>query len=166
VAAVAQNGVIGFEGAMPWRLREDLCWFKKNTMGKPVLMGRKTFQSIGKALPGRANIIITRDTEFVADGCLVFHDLDQAIEHACEIAMKDGAEEICVIGGGEIYTQTLAMADRLYLTQVMAELEGDTHFPDIDSARWSVEPHGHAAVDDQNSHECHFFVFHRKQEAC
>ena len=113
VAAVARNGVIGGDGALPWRISDDLKWFKKNTLGKPLLMGRKTFHSIGKALPGRDNIVLTRDPSFSAPGVFIARSLRGAIALGTTCARARGAEEICVIGGGDIYAQTIARADRL-----------------------------------------------------
>lgn len=164
IAAVSENGVIGVDGEMPWRLSEDLKWFKKNTLAKPVIMGRKTYQSIGKPLPGRTNIIITRDEDFAADDVLIVRTIESAIETGKRVAIKDNVEEICIIGGGEIYAQTLSLASRLYLTRVMSRLEGDTYFPDIDSDNWDISRHGVVMIDAKNSHPCEFFIFERRPE--
>jgi dihydrofolate reductase len=140
IVAMARNRVIGRDGGLPWRLSADLKYFKAVTMGKPVLMGRKTFESIlallGKALPGRASIIITRDMDFSAKDCFVMHGFRSAVQTAKEIARRDGASEIMVIGGAEIYAQALGAADRLYLTEIDAEFDGDAKFPDFDRAQW------------------------------
>ena len=140
IVAMARNRVIGRDGGLPWRLSSDLKYFKAVTMGKPVLMGRKTFDSIlallGKPLPGRANIIITRDMIFSAKNCLIMHGFRSAVRAAEEIARRDGASEIMVIGGEEIYAQALGAADRLYLTEIDAEFDGDAKFPDFDRAQW------------------------------
>ena len=167
IAAVSENGVIGHDGDMPWRLPQDLKWFRKNTMGKPVIMGRKTWASIGKALPGRANIIITRSEDFALSQELgadvyVVHSLEAGLERAQICARESGASEICIIGGGEIYRQTLDRAQRLYMTRVMASLDGDTVFPPIDSQNWTITRHGEAPQDAKNSHPCEFFIFDRK----
>jgi len=134
IAAVAENGVIGRAGGLPWRLSGDLKHFKAVTLGKPVVMGRKTFQSIGKPLPGRTNIVVTRDPDFRADGIETVPDLAAALERAQEIAGADG--EVMVIGGGDVYRQALPSADRLYLTEVHAAPDGDAHFPAFDRAGW------------------------------
>lgn len=135
--AVAENGVIGRDGDMPWRLSSDLRRFKAATMGKPVVMGRKTFASIGKPLPGRLNIVVTRDGAFRAEGVEVAHSLADALALAAVRARcMSGAHEICVIGGGQIYAEAMPRADRLSVTHVLAEVEGDTRFPEIDPALW------------------------------
>lgn len=136
ILARADNGVIGRAGGLPWHLSGDLRFFKAQTLGKPVVMGRKTYQSIGKPLPGRPNLVITRDAAFRADGVEVFADVEAALARAQELAAASGAEEVMVIGGGQIYRRTLAAARRIYLTEVHAEPEGDTRFPDLDPAEW------------------------------
>ena len=136
IVAVSRNGVIGLNNQLPWYLPEDLKYFKSVTMGKPIVMGRKTYDSIGRPLPGRANIVITRDLAWSAPGVEVAQSLDAALalgKAACEAA---GAEEIMVIGGEQIYRMCIENADRLYLTQVDAEVEGDAFFPDIDLDAW------------------------------
>lgn len=130
IAAVARNGVIGRDGDLPWRIPADLRFFKQTTMGKPIVMGRKTFDSIGRVLPGRTNIVVTRNADFAAKDAIIVASLDDAI------AAADGADEVMVIGGAEIYRQAVARADRLYLTEVDAEPEGDAHFPEIDRSEW------------------------------
>jgi len=145
IAAVARNGVIGRDGELPWRISADLRFFKTTTMGKPMIMGRRTFDSIGKALPGRANIVVTRSADFTADDVEVAADLDQALA----IAAATGAEEVMAIGGGEIYAAALPRADRLYLTEVHIDAEGDVHFPTFDRAQWrEVSRDDHAAEGD------------------
>ena len=137
IVAVSRNGVIGRDNQLPWHLPEDLKYFKSVTMGKPILMGRKTYDSIGRPLPGRTNIVITRDPQWQAAGVEVASSLQDAMalaEQACALA---GAEEIMVIGGEQIYSMTLPVADRLYVTQVDAEVEGDAYFPDVDLACWT-----------------------------
>ncbi len=136
IAAVARNGVIGAGDALPWRLSSDLKRFKTLTMGKPLIMGRKTFQSIGRPLPGRATIVVTRDEGFAPEGVDVARDIDSALRLAEARARQLGAEEIIVAGGGEIYAQTIARAGRLYITEVALAPEGDAHFPTIDPALW------------------------------
>jgi dihydrofolate reductase len=137
VAAVAENGVIGRNGDLPWRLPGDLRHFKAVTLGKPVIMGRRTFDSIGrKPLPGRPNIVLTRDPEFRAAGVTVAADLDAAIRLAEQEAARLEVDEIAIIGGSALYAETLPRALRLYLTEVHAAPEGDTRFPEIDRTQW------------------------------
>ena len=143
VAAVAANGVIGRDGDLPWRIPEDLRHFKAVTLGKPVIMGRKTWQSIGRPLPGRRNIVVTRDASFAAPGAEIADSLDAAL------AMTADAAEVCVIGGGEIYAQALPYGDRLYLTEIAATVAGDVHFPAFDRAVWQeTDRTDHAATAD------------------
>ena len=136
VAAVADNGVIGRDNALPWRLSSDLKHFKALTVGKPVVMGRKTLLSIGKPLPDRTNIVVTRDPNFRADGITVAHNVEAALAAARDDAARRGVSEIVVIGGTEIFAQTLAVADRLEITHVHARPAGDAHFPAIDPKLW------------------------------
>ncbi len=138
VAAVAENNVIGAENDMPWRLSTDLKRFKALTLGKPVIMGRKTFESIGKPLPGRLNIVISRQTGLSIDGVVLVANLDAALELAKREAFKKGENEIMITGGGEIYKQAMSFADKLYITHVHAKPSGDTLFPEIDAHSWRV----------------------------
>jgi dihydrofolate reductase len=130
IAAVSANNVIGVAGGLPWRLPEDLRRFKELTMGKPMLMGRLTYESIGKALPGRRSIILSRQIDFQAEGCEVVTTVDAAIAAAGDVA------ELMVIGGGNIYEQLLPESERIYLTRVHTHIEGDVFFPEIDPADW------------------------------
>lgn len=134
--AMSNNRTIGRNNALPWHLPEDMKYFKRVTMGKPIIMGRKTWESIGRPLPGRTNIVITRDRNFHADGVKIVHTLDEAIALAEKISVIDGAEEVVVIGGAEIYALSLPRADRLYMTQVRAEVDGDAHFPEFNLNEW------------------------------
>jgi dihydrofolate reductase len=136
VVAVAENGVIGRDNQLPWRIRSDLKFFKTVTLNKPVVMGRKTFASIGKPLPGRTNIVITRQSDFAAPGILVAPGVDQALSVARGDALRRGADAIAVIGGTEIFAQTLPLAARVILTLVHAKPPGDTYFPPVDPAVW------------------------------
>jgi dihydrofolate reductase len=135
-AAVADNGAIGRGGALPFRQSSDLKRFKTLTMGKPVVMGRKTFVSIGKPLPGRTNIVVSRDSTFSPQGAIVARDVDAALALACEDARRRGVDEIFVIGGTAIFTAVMPQADRLEITEVHTRPAGDTWFPAIDPARW------------------------------
>lgn len=139
IAAVGENGIIGSDGAIPWRLPTDFAHFKRTTMGKPLIMGRKTFESIGKPLPGRTNIIVTRQAEYRPEGVLVFHSLGEALAHAQEIAAADGVDEVMIGGGGEIYREAMPLAERLYVTHVAASPPGDVRFPLIDPKQWEVD---------------------------
>lgn len=136
IVAASQNNVIGLDNQLPWHLPEDLRYFKAVTMGKPILMGRKTYDSIGRPLPGRTNIVLTRDANWSAEGVVVVNDLDSATaasEKACAAA---GVDELMIIGGEQIYRKFLPIADKLYLTKVEAVVEGDAYFPAIDSDQW------------------------------
>ena len=146
IAAVAENGVIGRENKMPWHLSSDLKHFRAATMGKPVVMGRKTFLSIGKPLEGRTNIVVTRDRAFVAPGVVSAANLENALAVARADALRRNADAIAVIGGTEIFVQTMPLAARLEITEVHARPDGDTHFPEIDRTVWrEVERGEHPA---------------------
>ncbi|MBZ0328760.1 dihydrofolate reductase [Halomonas sp. ANAO-440] len=136
IAALSRNRVIGVENQLPWYLPEDLRFFKRMTQAKPLVMGRKTFESIGRPLPGRINIVVTRNSTFRHDGVRVCHDLASALALADQQATIDGSEEIMVMGGGEIYAQALPFASRLYLTEVDVEVEGDARFPELGDSQW------------------------------
>ncbi|HVX71312.1 MAG: dihydrofolate reductase [Devosia sp.] len=136
IAAVAANGVIGHGNAIPWHLPSDFAHFKRMTVGKPLIMGRRTFESIGRPLPRRTNIVVTRQEGYQPDGVLVISSLEAALEHAQEIAMADRANEVMIGGGAEIYAQALPLADRLYITHVGAMPEGDAYFPTVDLEQW------------------------------
>lgn len=127
VAVAGKNRVIGKKGGMPWYIPEELKRFKEITMGHPIIMGRKTHESIGRALPGRVNIVITREPNYLAEGCIVVNSLDEAIKTA---QSRERSDEIFIIGGGQIYQESIGLADKLYLTYVDKEIEGDVFFPD------------------------------------
>tara|TARA_B110000967_G_C18761836_1_gene498278 strand:- start:203 stop:706 length:504 start_codon:yes stop_codon:yes gene_type:complete len=136
IVAVSRNGVIGVDNQLPWHLPEDLKYFKSVTMGKPIIMGRKTYDSIGRPLPGRTNIVITRDSSWQAEGVEVAQTLAQAMTLGRLACANAGADEAMVIGGEQIYRMTLPAADRLYLTEVQAEVEGDAFFPEFEIKQW------------------------------
>jgi dihydrofolate reductase len=136
VAAVARNRVIGVNGGLPWRLSSDMKRFKALTWGKPLVMGRKTFESIGRTLPGRETIVLTRDPAFAPSGVLVAHELGAALDVAADRARAMGADQIIVAGGGEIYAQTIARAQRLFITEVALAAEGEARFPPINPREW------------------------------
>ncbi len=155
IAALAADRIIGMENAMPWHLPADLAWFKRNTLNKPVIMGRLTFESIGRPLPGRLNIVVSSKPG-THEGVTWVSSPEEAI------AAAGVAEEVMVIGGGRIYEQMLARADRLYLTHIDAEVEGDTQFPDYEPDEWlSVFSEFHDA-DTQNSHSYCFEILDRR----
>lgn len=132
IVAIAKNGIIGGGNSLLWHISEDLQRFKRITSGHPVVMGRKTFESIGKPLPNRTNVVITRQKSYRADGCIVVHSLDEAI------SMFPPEEEVFIIGGAEIYRQALPLADMFYLTRIDTVYEGDTFFPDWSEAEWQL----------------------------
>lgn len=136
VVAVARNGVIGRDNGMPWRLPSDLRHFRRLTMGRPIVMGRKTFESIGRPLDGRTNIVVTRDPAYRPAGVEVVHSLDEAIRLGAGIAAQDGVGEVMITGGGQIYAEALPLADRVHLTEVDLAPEGGTRFPPLDPAEW------------------------------
>ena len=136
IVAVADNGVIGSNNQLPWRISADLKYFKQVTLGKPIIMGRLTYESIGKPLPGRTNIVMTRDTAWQADGVERASDLNEALAIAKKIADDSGLEEVMIIGGATIYREALPQADRLYLTRVHTKVDGDAFFPELDLSEW------------------------------
>jgi dihydrofolate reductase len=141
VAAIGENGVIGREGQLPWHLRSDLQHFKQVTMNRPVIMGRKTFVSIGKALPGRTNIVLSRDLSLKAPGCVLATTWDAAFLFARDDAHKRGVDEVMIIGGSDVFAETMPVADRLEITRVHASPEGDVMFPAIDPRIWRETRH-------------------------
>jgi dihydrofolate reductase len=159
VVAISRNGVIGQDNQLPWHLPEDLKYFKQLTMGKPIVMGRKTYESIGRPLPGRTNIVITRNARWQAEGVTVVNSLEAAIKTAEQACIDSGASEAMVIGGSEIYRQALDRADRLYITEVNVEIEGDAYFPDINYAQWNQLER--VCGDDAASLEHSFLVYGR-----
>lgn len=162
IVAYSKNRVIGKDGKMPWHLSEDLKFFKRTTMDKPIIMGRKTFQSIGKALPGRTNIVVTRDASFEAEDVIVVPSLDEARHVAVDIAHMQGADEIMVIGGAEIYGQTLPFADRLYVTEIDAEIEGDAFFP-VPEGKWAESERSKPILDEKSGYKFTFVTLDRAQ---
>lgn len=161
IAAVAANGVIGRNNALPWHLPKDLAYFKRVTLGKPIIMGRKTFESIGRPLPGRTNIVITRNAEYAAQGIRAVPTLEAAMALAQQIATVDGVDEAVVIGGAEIYAAALPLAQRLYFTEVHASVEGDAEFPGVDWVQWrETSRQRHVATDD-NPYDYSFVVYER-----
>ena len=161
VVAIAENGAIGRGGDLPWRLSSDLRYFRKVTMGKPVIMGRRTFKSLPRVLDGRLNIVLTRDRGFVADGAVMAHSLEDALDVARASAARTGAEEIMVIGGEDVFRAVLPQAGRIYLTEVHAKPHADTWFPPFDTTEWrevSRERHERGPKDE---HDFSFVVLDR-----
>ncbi|WP_417790165.1 dihydrofolate reductase [Terasakiella pusilla] len=162
IVAVGENGAIGKENKMLWHIPEDFKYFKETTMGKPMIMGRKTFDSIGRPLPGRLTIVITRDENWSYDGVKVVHDLDSALAAAFAEAEAKNAEEVMVVGGAQIYQQAMERTDRIYYTEVHQSYECDARFPALDKAIWqevSREDH-QAKIDGKPDYS--FVVFDRK----
>ena len=157
IAAMTEDRVIGIKNTLPWKLPNDMKWFRQNTMGKPIVMGRKTFESFGaKPLPGRTNIIITRDKSYQAEDSIVVSSIDEALKAAGDV------DEVMIIGGASFYEQMLPKADRLYLTFVHAELEGDAWFPEINNNDWNkVEKIDHKK-DEKNRYAHSFVILDRK----
>jgi dihydrofolate reductase len=162
VVAVSQNGIIGREGGLPWRLSSDLKRFKADTMGRPIIMGRKTFQSIGRLLPGRENIIISRDPNFAVQGAIVCADVAAALSCAQRKSQEMGADDIAVIGGGEIYWQTFDVADRLIVTWVLTSIDGDTRFPAIENDVWHTVSSEDFPAGEKDDYATQRVVYERK----
>lgn len=163
VVARAANGVIGCDGDLPWRLKSDLALFKANTLGKPILMGRKTWDSLPrKPLPGRTNIVLSRDQSFEPEGAVACETWMEAVEIAKEQAADDGVDEICVIGGRALFELALPKARRLYLTEVAAEVEGDVHFPAFDESKWTEIRREAYPADEGDDHAFTFRVLERR----
>jgi len=156
IVAMAQNGVIGRDNALPWRLPEDLRRFKTSTLGKPILMGRKTFESIGRALPGRSNFVLTRDRGWSAPGVAVVHSVEEALAQAA------GAAELVAIGGAEIYRLVLPFARRIYLTHVHADVPGDTYFPEFDATQWADVECSMQPADERHAYPVTFVTLERR----
>jgi dihydrofolate reductase len=155
IAAVAENGVIGNRSALPWKLPGDLKHFADITRGHPVIMGRKTYESIGRPLPGRENIIVTRQGDFSAPGCTVVHSVEDAVQKSSE------SDEIFFIGGAEIYKRALPLGERLYLTRVHARPQGDAFFPPYEETHWRIAAQEHHSKDEENEHDYTFEVWER-----
>jgi dihydrofolate reductase len=156
VVAMAANRVIGRDNGLPWHLPADLQHFKRITMGKPILMGRRTWESIGRPLPGRTSIVISRDAGYAAPGCIVVHSIDAALQAAAECG-----DEAMVIGGAEFYRQVLPRADTLYLTRIHADFEGDTFFPELDDSEWREVEHSDREPDVKNPYRYSFIRLDR-----
>lgn len=156
IVARTQNHIIGKDNQMLWHLPVDLAWFRQNTLGKPVIMGRKTYQSIGRLLPKRPNIILSR-TNFVVEGAYSAKSLEQAVEIAETFA---NGKEVMIIGGGKLFKQALPLAQKLYLTEIQAHIEGDTVF-EFDEPHWQIEEEHWSDIDEKNAYRCRFMKLTR-----
>lgn len=162
IVAATRNQVIGRDNQMPWHLPEDLRYFKQRTLGKPIIMGRKTWESLGRPLPGRLNIVISRQADLELEGAEVFADLAAALQRGYQWAAQQGAAEVMVIGGGQLYQEALQLAQRVYLTRIDLELEGDTFFPVLDAQHWQqIEAETHPAQEQEPAYT--FEVWQRTQ---
>jgi len=157
IVAVADNGVIGRDNTLPWHLPEDLKRFKRLTMGKPMIMGRKTFESIGKPLPGRRNIVVTRDTNYHREGIEVVHGTDEAL------AVTADAPEVMVIGGAELFRTALPLAGRIHLTRVHGNIEGNVMWPALDTRQWEVIERERHESDDRHAYAMTFEVWEKRK---
>lgn len=158
IVAMDQNRVIGKDNQLPWHLPEDLKFFKRVTMGHPIAMGRKTHDSIGRILPGRENIIITRQKDYQSEGCKVFYSIGDFVEYA-----RKQNDEIFVIGGAEIFKETFTYADRLYITHINEEFQGDTYFPEFNESEWELSSSDKGLKDEKNPYDYEFRIYQRKQ---
>lgn len=159
IVAIADHNVIGKNNTMPWHLPADLAYFKKTTTGHPIIMGRKNFESIGRPLPKRTNIIITHDSSFACSNCLVANSIEEALLYA----KKTDTEEAFIIGGGTIYTQSMDYWDKLYLTEIDLETDGDVFFPEINREEWLLVSEKCHTKDEQNPYNYCFKVYERKK---
>lgn len=158
IVAMSQNRVIGKDNKLPWHLSEDLKRFKKITMGHPIIMGRKTYESIGRPLPGRENIVITRNPEFKAEGVTIVHSLEEAVKR------KDPKEELFIIGGAEIYKSALPQVDKLYITRIEKDFDGDVFFPEIDKKKdFKVIEESQKLISEKNQLPYLFLTFRRRK---
>ncbi len=156
IVAMDRNGVIGNEADLPWHISDDLKKFKQVTMGKPIVMGRKTHESIGRPLPGRENIILTRDDNYTSAGCTVLNSVDAILKHCHDV------DEVMITGGAEIYRLFLDKTDRIYLTEVDAEVDGDTCFPELDRSVWQQSAREDFKADEKNEYDFSFLILDRK----
>lgn len=160
IVAMAKNRVIGKGNALPWKLSGDMKFFKQTTMGKPVIMGRKTFESIGKALPGRANLVLTRDPDFEVEGVEHVEDIKVALKAGRMVAEITGTNEVVVIGGTQVYESFLPEADRIYLTEVDLDVDGDAHFPELDDS-WKEVERSEPRTDEKSGVKYSFVTLER-----
>lgn len=159
IVAASENNVIGINNHLPWHLPVDMKYFKDTTMGKPIVMGRKSFEELGKVLPGRPNIMITRQESYSAPNLYIVPSLEAGIEKAKTF----GTEEIFITGGGEIFKMAIKIVDRLYLTRVHAEVSGDTYFPEFDENEWDLVKNERHEIDERHKYALTFQVWDRKK---
>jgi dihydrofolate reductase len=159
IAAFAQNLVVGINNSLPWHLPEDLKYFKRTTSGKAIIMGRKTYESIGRPLPNRTNIVVTRNPDFKAEGVVTVMSLEAGIKHAENVNLINGIDEVMIIGGAAIYQASLPMADRLYLTHVHANVEGDAYFPTVNFDQWKEVGREDFKKDESNPYDYSFSIY-------
>lgn len=162
IAGVAENGVIGANGDMPWHISSDFQHFKRTTMGKPIVMGRKQYESVGRPLPGRVNIVVSRQKGYQPDGVIVIDDFMAAIDHAKAIAEADCVDEVMIIGGGEIYRLGMSIADRLYISHIALAPAGEITFPEIDAAEWRIEAEPDVITSDKDSAKYKIAIYTRR----
>lgn len=162
IAGVARNGVIGADGTIPWKIPSDMAYFKRMTMGKPIVMGRKQYESVGRPLPGRTNIVVTRQPGYAREGIEVFATLEAGLDRGRQVAARDGAPEVMVIGGGEIYTQALDRAARLYISHIALDPAGDVVFPAIDPEIWRVVDEPEVVPSDKDTAAFRIRVYERR----
>ena len=164
IVAMSRNRVIGRNNKLPWYLPGDLRYFKQATMGKPIIMGRKTWESIGRALPGRLNLVISRDPDWrVPPGAVGAASLDEALAKAEAQALLEGGDEVMGIGGAQVYAQALPRVDRMYITQVHAEVEGDAYFPEVNWDEWEEIGREDFSATDRNPYDYSFVVYQRRE---
>ena len=159
IVAAGERNEIGKDGRMPWHLPADLKHFQEITLGKPIIMGRRTHESIGKALPGRRNIVVTRNIDYTAEGCDVAHSLQEAL------VLAGDSGEVMVIGGAALYRDALPLAQRIYLTRVAGKFDADTFFPAIEIAAWQEQERVHRPADERNAYACDFIVLDRADDS-
>jgi len=158
IVARGENGIIGIDNDLPWKLPKDLKWFKSKTSRRHVIMGRKSFESLGRPLPNRVNIVITRDTSYFHSGIVIVNSIPEALAYA----KKEGEDEAFILGGGKIYEQTKDLWDHLYLTEVKTAPEGDTYFPDVDLTRYNLDFEEKHAKDEKHAFDYTFQIWKRK----
>lgn len=159
IVAASKNWVIGKDNEIPWYVPNDLRYFRRMTLGHHIILGRKNYESIGKPLPKRTNLIISRDTNFEAPGCHVFNSIDEAIK----FAKKNKEDELFICGGGQIYIQTMDKVDKLYFTEIEAVIEGDVYFPEIDPSEWELISTERNQADDRHEYGYNFMIYERKK---
>lgn len=162
IAGVARNGVIGADGTIPWKIPSDMAYFKRMTMGKPIVMGRKQYESVGRPLPGRTNIVVTRQPGYAREGIEVFATLEAGLDRGRQVAAQDGAPEVMVIGGGEIYAQALDRAARLYISHIALDPAGDVVFPAIDPEIWRIVDEPEVIPSDKDTAAFRIRVYERR----